>query len=104
MKKVTAIVCALALLVLAGGAVGAGKYLITSPKQIKPGAVGLTNLSPAAVRALAGKRGPAGQAGPRGPSGAQGAGGPQGPQGAATRAGPGPKVRRVTRVRPGPRA
>ena len=54
---------------MSGGAYAAGKYLITSTKQI----------SPKVLKALAGKPGPAGSAGP---TGTQGPAGPQGPAGA----------------------
>ncbi len=60
---------------MSGGAYAAGKYLITSTKQI----------SPKVLKALAGKpgkTGPAGLAGPAGPAGATGAVGATGPAGA----------------------
>jgi hypothetical protein len=88
---------AAALLAVAGGAYGAGKYLITSSKQIKPGAISYGNLSPAAKRALAGKRGlrgftgetgAAGAQGPKGDTGATGPAGPAGPTGPQGPAGP----------------
>lgn len=68
---IAALVAALLVTASAGAAT---KYLITSPKQIKP-----------SVReALKGQRGPkgaAGDAGAQGPAGPAGAAGPQGPQG-----------------------
>jgi hypothetical protein len=59
---------------MSGGAYAAGKYLITSTKQIKP----------SVLKQLQGKAGPAGA---RGPQGALGAAGPQGPAGANGTAG-----------------
>ncbi|HEY5287016.1 MAG TPA: hypothetical protein VIJ50_07920 [Solirubrobacteraceae bacterium] len=62
---------------MTGGAYAAGKYVITSTKQI----------SPKVVAALKGKAGAAGAQGPIGAVGPQGAGGPQGPKGEAGTAG-----------------
>jgi hypothetical protein len=59
--------------VMSGGAYAAGKYLITSSKQI----------SPKVLKALAGKPGAQGKTGAQGPAGSAGAQGPQGPQGPA---------------------
>src|SRR6476661_162476 len=93
MRRLT-FVAYLAVLVLAfaGGAIGAGKYVITRSSQIKPGAIAYSNLSPAARRALqpkvttvTGKSGPPGPAGPKGdpgPAGATGDPGAAGSQGA----------------------
>jgi Collagen triple helix repeat (20 copies) len=61
------------LFAMSGGAYAAGRYLITSTKQI----------SPKVLKALSGKPGAAGAAGAQGPQGTQGAPGPQGPQGPA---------------------
>ena len=64
---------------MSGGAFAAGKFLITSTKQIKPSVL-------ASLKGKAGAAGPAGAtgaAGPAGPVGAVGATGPQGPAGAA---------------------
>jgi len=69
------------ILAMTGGAYAAGKYLITSTKQIKP----------SVLKQLTGKAGKAGPAGPAGAAGAAGAGtaGPAGPQGPAGPGGPG---------------
>ena len=64
---------------MSGGAFAAGKYLITSTKQISPKV--LKSLHGADGKN--GAAGPAGPAGATGPQGAQGATGPQGPAGAA---------------------
>jgi hypothetical protein len=68
---------------MSGGAYAAGKYLITSTKQISPkvlkalkGANGASG-----ANGLAGAPGTAGATGPGGPQGAAGPGGPQGPAG-----------------------
>jgi len=58
---------------MSGGAYAAGKYLITSTKQI----------SPKVLKQLQGKAGPAGAPGAQGSAGSQGPQGPQGPQGSA---------------------
>jgi hypothetical protein len=63
------------ILSMAGGALAAGHYLITSTKQI----------SPKVLRKLHGSRGPSGPrgaAGSQGPAGPPGPAGPQGPPGA----------------------
>jgi hypothetical protein len=64
---------------MSGGAFAAGKFLITSTKQIKPSV--LASLKGKA--GAAGANGAQGPAGPAGPSGPAGATGPQGPTGAA---------------------
>lgn len=56
---------------MSGGAYAAGRYLITSPKQI----------SPKVLNELKGRRGQTGAAGAAGAQGQQGAQGPAGPQG-----------------------
>jgi hypothetical protein len=56
---------------MSGGAYAAGKYLITSTKQI----------SPKVLASLKGKAGPAGANGAAGPAGSAGPAGPQGPKG-----------------------
>ena len=66
---------------MSGGAYAAGKYLITSTKQIKP----------SVLASLKGKSGPAGANGSNGANGAageKGASGPQGPQGQQGQQGP----------------
>jgi hypothetical protein len=67
-------VAALALLfAMSGGAYAAGRYVITSPKQIKP----------SVLKTLQGKNGANGAAGAQGPAGPQGPAGAQGPAGVA---------------------
>jgi hypothetical protein len=61
---------------MTGGAFAAGKYLITSTKQIKPSVL-------ASLKGAAGKTGPAGATGPAGPAGPVGAPGPKGENGAS---------------------
>ncbi len=65
------------VLAMSGGAYAAGKYLITSTKQI----------SPKVLKSLQGRAGARGATGLQGPAGAPGAGSP-GPQGSAGAAGP----------------
>ena len=62
---------------MTGGAYAAGKYLITSTKQIKP----------SVLSSLKGKAGHAGANGAQGPAGPAGPGGPQGPAGPGGAAG-----------------
>jgi hypothetical protein len=73
---------------MSGGAYAAGRYVVTSTKQISPkvlkalkGASGSTG-APGPAGA-AGAQGSAGPAGPAGPKGETGGAGPQGPQGLA---------------------
>jgi hypothetical protein len=61
------------MLALSGGAYAAGRFVITSTKQI----------SPKVLKALKGKPGPRGASGAAGASGTTGPGGPQGPAGPA---------------------
>ena len=61
------------VLAMSGGAFAAGKFLITSTKQI----------SPKVLKSLQGKAGPAGANGAQGPAGPAGPAGPSGPQGPA---------------------
>jgi hypothetical protein len=80
-KGITLIAVLVAVLAVTSGAFAANHYLITSSKQIKAGAVSLSDLSPSARKALKGHKGSTGAAGPQGPAGATGAQGPQGPAG-----------------------
>ncbi len=73
----TAIASLALVLAMTGGAYAAGRYVITSTKQI----------SPKVLKALQGKTGAAGQSGANGAQGTQGAAGPQGPAGPAGGAG-----------------
>jgi hypothetical protein len=59
------------LFTMTGAAYASGKWIITSPKQIKP----------SVLKSLQGKIGPRGSAGPTGPAGAQGSAGANGSQG-----------------------
>jgi len=73
------VVVTLALLfAMSGGAYAAGKYVITSTKQIKP----------SVIKQLKGQAGPKGPAGAAGAAGAVGAAGPVGPAGAPGKEGP----------------
>jgi hypothetical protein len=70
---------AVALFALSGTALAANHYVITSSKQIKPGAISASRLSKAARKSLRGHSGPAGPAGTTGTTGSTGATGPVGP-------------------------
>jgi hypothetical protein len=65
------------VLAMSGGAFAAGKFLITSTKQI----------SPKVLKSLQGKAGSAGAVGAQGPAGPAGSAGPQGPAGPGGAAG-----------------
>jgi Collagen triple helix repeat (20 copies) len=86
-KGITLIAALAALLAITSGAFAANHYLITSSSQIKNGAVGFSDLSPNARKALKGQQGSkgdtgaAGLQGSKGDTGATGAQGPQGPAG-----------------------
>jgi hypothetical protein len=80
-KGITLIAVLVGVLAVTSGAFAAKRYLITSSSQIKAGAVSLSDLSPAARKALRGVNSNSGIAGPQGPQGAQGAKGAQGPAG-----------------------
>jgi hypothetical protein len=83
-KPSAALVVASAALVMStiGTSVAATHYIITSPKQVKPGTIRLAALSKGARKALRGPRGPRGLAGPPGPTGVAGATGATGAAGA----------------------
>jgi hypothetical protein len=95
MKRKFIVLGALALsLALAAGSWAGSQYLITSPSQVKPGAltgkdirnhsIGLNKLTKHAIHKLRGRRGKRGKTGPRGPVGPKGPTGtigPTGPQG-----------------------
>lgn len=75
------------------GGLAARRYLITSSRQVAPGAVAYRSLDRFTKRLIArdgrrGRRGPAGRAGPAGAQGAAGAQGPTGPAGPAGPTGP----------------
>jgi hypothetical protein len=76
-KPSAALVVASAALVMStiGTSVAATRYVIDSPRQIKPGSISLASLSTSARKALRGAHGPAG---PQGAPGAVGATGPPG--------------------------
>jgi hypothetical protein len=75
-----ALVVATAALVMStiGTSVAATHYVISSPRQVKPGTITLNALTKSAKKALRGQRGARGPAGPAGPGGAAGATGPAG--------------------------
>ncbi len=87
MKKAISLIAVLVgVLAVTSGAFAANHYLITSSKQIKAGAISVSDLSPAARKALHGQNGKTGATGPQGhpgATGATGATGAQGPQGPA---------------------
>jgi hypothetical protein len=69
---------------MSGGAYAAGKYLITSTKQIKPSVLKQLrgNTGPAGKEGLVGKEGPAGKEGLKGANGSNGTNGEKGAPGA----------------------
>ena len=76
-KPSAALVVATAALVMStlGTSLAATHYVITSPKQVKPGTITLSALTKQARKALRGERGPRGRAGISGPQGPVGAAG-----------------------------
>jgi hypothetical protein len=79
-KPSAALVVASAALVMStiGTSIAATHYVITSPKQIKPGSISLAGLSKGARKSLRGPRGARGPAGPQGGAGSNGLMGPPG--------------------------
>ena len=73
----------LACAIVAGGAFGASRYIITSGSQIANGVIPASKLTADARAALAGNNGARGPRGLRGETGAQGTQGVAGPQGVA---------------------
>ena len=71
-KGITLIAVLVGVLAVTSGAFAAKRYLITSSSQIKDGTVSLSDLSPAAKKALRGVNGIGGPAGPQGPKGETG--------------------------------
>ena len=89
MKKALTVIAALvAVLTVTSGGFAAKQYMITSSKQIKHGAVSLSDLSQHARKVLQSKQGAIGPAGPAGDVGPQGDRGPQGFPGPAGPLGP----------------
>jgi Collagen triple helix repeat (20 copies) len=83
-KAITLIAALVAVLAVTSGAFAAKQYMIVSSKQIKNGAIGLSDLSRHAHHALQGQQGPKGDTGATGatgPAGAAGHVGPAGPKG-----------------------
>jgi hypothetical protein len=68
-------------LAIAGGAWAGKRYVITSSRQVKNGALTLKDLSKGTVKRLHGARGKRGATGPKGDAGAQGPKGDTGAQG-----------------------
>lgn len=78
----TILICAVVgAFAITGGAFAARRYLITTPNQIKPGTIAVSNLSPRVRAMLSRVGGPPGPAGPQGPEGPAGPAGPQGAPG-----------------------
>jgi hypothetical protein len=95
-KRIFVAALVAAALLGASGGVAAQRYLITSPRQIKPGSISYKALdrqlrqmlARQAGRGAAGAQGPSGPSGPQGPSGPSGPSGPPGPTGKTGPAGP----------------
>ena len=77
-KGITLIAALVAVLAVTSGAFAAKQYLITSSKQIKHGAISLSDLSRHAHEKLQGQQGPQGPAGATGAAGASGKDGTNG--------------------------
>jgi hypothetical protein len=89
LKNVITLIAALiAVLAVTSGAFAAGKYTISSSKQVKKGAISVSNRSNRARKALHGTTGPTAAQGPKGDTGATGAQGPKGDTGATGAQGP----------------
>jgi hypothetical protein len=82
-KAITVIAALVAVLAVTSGAFAAKQYMITSSKQIKKGAISLSNLSRHAHKALEGRQGPKGDSGAAGAQGPKGSTGAPGATGAA---------------------
>jgi hypothetical protein len=80
-KAITLIAALIAVLAVTSGAFAAKQYMITSSKQIKHGAISLSDLSRHARKTLHGMQGPKGDTGATGATGTQGAPGLKGPKG-----------------------
>ena len=80
-KGITLIAVLAAVLAVTSGAFAANHYLISSSSQIKNGAISLSDLSPAARKALKGQQGWKGDTGAAGSQGHAGAQGPKGDKG-----------------------
>jgi Collagen triple helix repeat (20 copies) len=83
-KAITLIAALVAVLAVTSGAFAAKQYVITSSKQIKHGAISLSDLSHHARKVLHGMQGatgPAGKDGMNGTNGLNGLPGPRGPKG-----------------------
>jgi hypothetical protein len=80
-KAITLIAALVAVLAVTSGAFAAKQYMITSSKQIKHGAISLSDLSHHARKLLHGRQGLAGPAGKDGTNGLPGARGPKGDKG-----------------------
>jgi hypothetical protein len=86
-RPATVVACLALVLAMTGGAYAAGRYVITSTKQISPKVLKALQ-GKAGASGVAGPAGPAGQAGGQGPQGVKGEAGPAGPTGAQGPAGP----------------
>jgi hypothetical protein len=80
-KAITLIAALVAVLAVTSGAFAAKQYLIVSSKQIKHGAISLSDLSHHARKVLHGNQGATGPAGKDGTNGMNGLPGPRGPKG-----------------------